>query len=102
MSREFSFTAKEESISCHGLDFLCLYGKHINGGFVAIINWGVAAELSAYNNSLRYNTDKILSALERSPDIGWLPQDADARRAVARDLAQMLGERMSLLSEPPR
>ena len=102
MSREFSFTAKEESIECHGLDCLCLYGKHINGGFVAIINWGVAAELSAYNNSLRYNTDKILSALERSPDIAWLPSDPDARRAVARDLAEMLGERMSLLSEPPR
>ena len=102
MSREYSFIAKEESIECHGLDFLCLYGKHINGGFVAIINWGVAAELSAYNNSLRYNTDKILSALERSPDIAWLPSDETARSAVARDLAQMIGERMSLLSEPQR
>ena len=102
MSKEYSFTAKEESIECHGLDFLCLYGRHINGGFVAIINWGVAAELSAYGNDVGYNRRKILDALERSPDVGWLPSDEAARSAVARDLAQMLGERMSLLSEPPR
>lgn len=97
MGREHSFIAKEESISCHGLDFLCMYGKHINGGFVAIINWGVAAELSAYGNDVRYNTDKILSALERSPDVAWLPSDPDARSAVARDLAMMIGERIEQL-----
>lgn len=97
MSREHSFTAKEESIECHGLDFLCLYGKHVNGGFVAIINWGVAAELSAHGNDVRYNTDKILAALERSPDVGWLPSGKDGRKAIAHDLAQMIGERIGAL-----
>lgn len=97
MSIEHRFKAKEESIDYHGLDFLCLYGKHINGGFVAIINWGVAAELSAHGNDVRYNTDKILAALERSPDVDWLPDSKDGRKAVAHDLAQMIGERIAAL-----
>lgn len=94
MSREFNFIAKEESLTCHGLTFLCLYGKHINGGFVAIINWGVAAELSEHQSDLAYNHKKIMEALDRSPKIDWLPSDEDARSAVARDLAMMIGERI--------
>ncbi len=97
MSKEIPFIGREESIDCHGLDFLCLYGKHINGGFVAIINWGVAAELSAHGNDVRYNTEKILAALERSPDVGWLPDSKDGRKSIAHDLAQMIGDRIKEL-----
>lgn len=97
MSRVYSLTAKEESIDCHGLSFLCVYGRHVNGGFVAIINWGVAAELSTYKHDTGYNHSRILDALERSPDVDWLPSDEDARSAVARDLAMMIGERIEQL-----
>lgn len=91
---EYRVTAKEESISCHGLNFLCIYGRHINGGYVAIVNWGVAAELSV-GNDITYDRNKILAALERSDDIAWLPSDPEARSAIARDLAVMIGNRIA-------
>lgn len=40
-----------------------------------------------------------INALERSPESGWLPSDPDARSAVARDLAQMLGERIRAMRD---
>lgn len=46
-----------------------------------------------------YNRQKILDALERSPESGWLPSDHDARSAVARNLAQMLGERIRAMRD---
>ena len=92
--REFEVIAKEECIDCHGLNFLCIYGRHINGGFVAITNWGVAADLSVHPHDLRYNRLKILGALERSSEVWWLPTDKEAWSAIARDLAMMIGERI--------
>ncbi|MBR1383846.1 MAG: hypothetical protein IJ555_08570 [Ruminococcus sp.] len=95
--KEYELIAREESIDCHGLNFLCIYGKHINGGFVAIPNWGVAAELSAHQYDTDYNKGKLLSALERSPEEAWLPSDPDARSAIAHDLAQMIEQRIRQL-----
>lgn len=92
---EHKVTAREYSIDCHGLNFLCILGHHINGGYAAIINWGVSAELSSYKNSLAYNRQRLLEALERSPDVGWLPADEEARSAVARDLAMMINEKLA-------
>ena len=94
MAKEYKVTAREYSIDCHGLNFLCILGQHVNGGFVAIVNWGVSAELSAANSDLFYNRRNVLEALERSPDVKWLPSDEEAREAVARDLAVMIMERM--------
>lgn len=91
---EYKVTAKEENINCHGLSFLCVLGEHINGGYVAILNWGVAAELSSHHNELDYNRKRILEALERSPYVSYLPSDEKTRSAVARDLAMMIGERI--------
>lgn len=99
MGIDYILTVKEESIDCHGLSFLCIYGKHINGGFVAIINWGVSAELSAHRSDLSYNRSKILEALERSPEVAWLPSDKEERSAVARDLAMMIGERIEEMNK---
>lgn len=92
---EYKVTAKEENLNCHGLSFLCVFGKHINGGYVAILNWGVSAELSAHRNELDYNRKKMLEALERSTYVSYLPSDEEARSAVARDLAMMIGERIA-------
>ena len=91
---KYKVTAREENLNCHGLSFLCVFGKHINGGYVAILNWGVSAELSAHRNELNYNRKKILEALERSPYVSYLPSDEEARSAVARDLAMMLIDRI--------
>ena len=82
----------EKNISCHGLSFLCIYGTHVNGGFVAILNWGVSAELSVHSSDLAYNRGKLLEALERSPYASWLPSDSDARSALARDLAMIISD----------
>ena len=68
------FTAKEISIDCHGLNFYCVYGTYINGGYLAILNWGVSAELSSHNGSVGYNRDKLLAALKHSPSRFWLPK----------------------------
>lgn len=99
MGRDYILTVKEENIDCHGLSFLCIYGKHINGGFVAITNWGVSAELSAHRDDLSYNRYKILEALERSSEVAWLPSDEEARSAVARDLAMMIAERIEEMNQ---
>ena len=91
---EYKVSAREYSIDCHGLNFLCIVGKHINGGYVAITNWGVSAELSSHGNDVGYNTSKILAALERSTEVAWLPSDEDARSDIARDLASIIGEKL--------
>lgn len=93
---EYKINAKEYSLNCHGLNFLCVLGQHINGGFCAILNWGVSAELAS-ENDVRYNSKKILEALERSTEQAWLPSDEEARSALARDLAMMIGERITEL-----
>lgn len=92
--KEYKLNAREYSIDCHGLNFLCVLGRHINGGFVAIINWGVSAELSAHMSDEGYNATKILNALERSDYVGYLPSDREARSAIAYDLAVMIGEKI--------
>lgn len=98
MGKEYNVNAREENISCHGLSFLCIYGKHANGGYVALMNWGVAVELSIHVNDLEYNQRKILEALERSPYICYLPSGTDDRHALARDIAMMI---ISRLDEMP-
>lgn len=51
--REYEITAqyntdgvKEISVDWNGYNFLVIYGKHINGGFFSMPNWGVGGELS--------------------------------------------------------
>lgn len=82
--------ALEYSIDCCGLSFLCIIGRHINGGFVAITNWGVAAELSAHPGDVGYNSDQIYEALSRSNDVAYLPRDNKARNMIAYDLAKAI------------
>lgn len=53
--REYEITAqyntnnvKEISVDWNGNNYLVIYGKHINGGFFSIPNWGVGGELSGH------------------------------------------------------
>lgn len=45
--------AHELSIDTHGLNFLCIFGEHVNGGFISVMNWNVSAEISF--NSFEYS-----------------------------------------------
>lgn len=65
--KEYDITAqyctndvKEISIDWNGNNYLVIYGKHINGGFFSIPNWGVSGELSSHLASDVFgNTDYI-------------------------------------------
>lgn len=60
--KEYDIKAMELSIDIGDLNFLCAFGTHINGGWTAIINWGIAAELSSFGD-IDYNTDRLYAAL---------------------------------------
>lgn len=63
MHKEYKATAREFSIDACGYNFLCIVGEHINGGFLAILNWGVSAELSDDWNDIDYNSMCIYQVL---------------------------------------
>ena len=79
--------AKEISIDTHGLNFLCIIGTHINGGFVAIPNWSIAAELAS--NEQGYNKTQIETALNNSKYAAMWADDT-AQAEIAADLAAAL------------
>lgn len=48
----------EHDIQFNGCSYLVIYGKHINGCFIAIPNWNICAEAG---DSVSYNTEKLES-----------------------------------------
>ena len=63
MSAEIKHTyevsqTSEISVDWNGYNFLVIYGKHVNGWFIAIPNWEISVE-SAFPGDLFYNTEKI-------------------------------------------
>lgn len=89
----FRFTAQEMGIDYDDISYLCAFGTHINGGWIAILNFGVAAELSNSGCDVSYNTKKIEEALLRSDD-PWLPT-GDNLTSAARHIAEIVTERIS-------
>jgi len=81
-----TFKANKEQIEIDGLMYYCIYGTYESGVWLCILNFGVAAELSASPSDTAYNADKIIKALEHSPDAAWLPQSEDARKKIAQEL----------------
>lgn len=105
MENGYKVVVKEEKFCVDGLDFLCIYGRHSNGRFVAIIDWGVSVELmpeSDDKSDVFDNRSILLRALENSPDAQWLPNDAKERSAIASELAMMIGERISEMTNGRR
>jgi hypothetical protein len=49
---------QEFSLDWNGFNFLVIYGKHINGWFIAIPNWGVSTE-SGEPSDKYYNATKL-------------------------------------------
>lgn len=56
--------AIELSIDTHGMNFLCIFGEHINGGFISVLNWNVSAEISF--DSFGYSCDALALVLYKS------------------------------------
>lgn len=86
--REYEITAqyntdgvKEISVDWNGHNFLVIYGKHINGGFFSIPNWGVGGELASVLNfsDIMWNADSI----------GRVLKNKKAAQQIAMDIAEV-------------
>ena len=79
--------ANEISIDTHGLLFMCIVGNHVNGGFVAIPNWSISAELA--KNEKDWNEQQIRQALKYSSYASmWADEQTQAE--IAKELADIL------------
>lgn len=54
---------QEISIDWNGYNFLIIYGKHINGWFIAIPNWQVCTE-AGHPTDDYYNTERLSRVIE--------------------------------------
>lgn len=80
IQREFQTSnVREISVDWNGNNYLVIYGKHINGGFFSIPNWGVGGELSGSWNDTFYNGEVIGRALKSKK----------AGKAIANAIAAM-------------
>lgn len=84
----YKSTIEEASIDSYGYNFLCIYGSHINGNYIAIINWGVSAELSSFPNDITYNAMRIAEVLEK------IPQSKANASNMAYDIANAIAPRL--------
>lgn len=50
----------EHSIAINGCSYLVIFGKHINGGFICVPNWGWGCEATTNSYSVEYNTEKLM------------------------------------------
>ena len=48
----------EHDVQFNGCSYVVIFGRHINGGFVAVPNWNVCAEVSA-DGSILYNAERL-------------------------------------------
>lgn len=87
-------TVKYKDIEFRGMNFECLYGTRSNGGYVAILNFGVCANLSGFEGDYRYNSEKLLSAFSHSPSVGWLPSDEQARAEFVNGLSRIITDKI--------
>lgn len=79
-------SAKEKTISAGGYSFLCIFGTHINGGFLAIPNWNICVELSEANDK-DYNFCKIYDALCQNIFVTELKLSKEKIYAISNKLA---------------
>lgn len=75
----------ELSLSFDGFNFLVIYGKHVNGGFIAIPNIGLCVEASGDPGDTFYNSEKLQVA-------GLSKDQADTIAHAIKVLAEVTGE----------
>lgn len=80
----------EKHVTIDGMDFHAVTGSYAAGAWIAIINWGVCAELS--RSDAKYNTKKIADALSYSPERHWLPRSEEELHRIAGELARKVME----------
>lgn len=85
ITKEFKTTAREFSVVENGNSFLCIVGHHVNGSYIAILNWGVSAELSAFGDA-EYNTERIYNAFKANSNCNSLTEN------TAREIAEAVNE----------
>ena len=56
---------QEFSVDWNGYGFLVIYGKHINGWFIAIPNWNICTEAGEPTDVI-YNTEKLAAAFRNA------------------------------------
>lgn len=79
--------AEEASIDACGYNFLCIYGSHVNGNYISIINWNVSAELSDPKDIV-YNSNSISEGIQ---SISELNNQADQ---IAKEIAEAIQPRL--------
>jgi|GEM_PF-1226844 hypothetical protein len=47
-----------------GYSYIVIFGKHVNGGFYCILNWGVSGELASFQDTF-WNTESIARNLKK-------------------------------------
>lgn len=75
----------ELSLSFDGLNYLVIYGLHVNGGFIAIPNAGVCVEASGDPGDTFYNSEKLQMA-------GLSKDHADTIAHAIKIFAEVTGE----------
>lgn len=89
LNRVFKTTSEEASIDACGHNFLCIYGSHINGNYISIINFKVSAELSDAND-IFYNSSSISASLKNIPEL------KDQADVIAEELANAIMPRLRI------
>lgn len=79
--------AEEASIDACGYNFLCIYGSHINGNFISIINWNVSAELSDPKD-IFYNSNSISETLQAISEISSCADE------IGKEIAEAIQPRL--------
>lgn len=92
INRFFKATSEEASITCAGYDFLCIYGAHVNGNYISIVNWGVSAELGNADD-IFYNRGAIADCLLKSAT----PLRERDAYDIAEEMATAISSRLKLL-----
>lgn len=89
------------SVNYAGFNFQIIYGEYINGGYCCILNWGLSADLSAHNNDIFYNTERLANAF-LGVESNWesaLALDIGRNLALAIQEAKEYAERMKKYGE---
>ena len=73
----------EVSINFDGHNYLVIYGRHVNGGFCCIPNWGMSCEMADPFDTF-YNREKLCH-------IGMDEANAKAIAHAIRDVATSMG-----------
>lgn len=71
---------REISVVWNGNNYLVIYGKHINGGFFSIPNWGVGGELSSHFTDDTFYNGEVIGRVLKSKRAG---------KAIAMAIAEM-------------